>query len=36
MGAALSRRMSGTALKAALFVIILITGVRVWWDVLFH
>lgn len=36
VGAALSRRMSGTALKAALFVIILITGVRVWWDVLFH
>jgi uncharacterized protein len=36
LGAALSRRMSGDALKAALFVIILITGVRVWWDVLFH
>jgi uncharacterized membrane protein YfcA len=36
LGAALSRRMSGPALKLLLFVIILITGVRVWWDVLFH
>ena len=36
LGAALSRRMSGTALKLALFVIILITGVRVWWDVLWR
>jgi uncharacterized membrane protein YfcA len=36
LGAALSRRMSGTALKVALFVIILITGVRVWWDVVWR
>lgn len=36
VGAALSRRMSGTALKVALFIIILITGVRVWWDVLWR
>jgi uncharacterized protein len=36
LGAALSRRLSGTTLKLALFVIIVITGVRVWWDVLFH
>jgi uncharacterized membrane protein YfcA len=36
LGAALSRRMSGTGLKVALFVIILITGVRVWWDVLWR
>jgi uncharacterized membrane protein YfcA len=36
LGAALSRRMSGTALKFLLFVIILITGVRVWWDVLWR
>jgi uncharacterized protein len=36
VGAALSRRLSGTALKRALFVIILMTGVRVWWSVLAH
>jgi uncharacterized protein len=34
VGAALSRRLSGAALKRALFVIILMTGVRVWWSVL--
>ncbi len=36
IGAALSRRLSGTTLKLALFVIILLSGVRVWWDVLWR
>lgn len=34
LGAAVSRRMSGPALKRALFAIIVLTGVRVWVDVL--
>lgn len=36
LGAAVSRRLSGTALKLVLGAIILLTGIRVWWDVLFH
>jgi uncharacterized protein len=36
LGAAVSRRLSGTTLKLALFAIILISGVRVWWDVLWR
>jgi hypothetical protein len=35
LGARVSRRLSGVALKRVLFVIITLTGVRVWWDVLF-
>ncbi len=34
LGAAASRRLTGTHLKLALFVILLLTAVRVWWDVL--
>jgi uncharacterized protein len=36
LGAAVSRRLSGTTLKLVLFVVILISGVRVWWDVLWR
>jgi uncharacterized membrane protein YfcA len=36
VGAALSRRLSGPALRRALFAIIVLSGVRVWWDVLDH
>lgn len=35
LGAAASRRLSGVALKRALLVVIVATGLRVWWDVLF-
>jgi uncharacterized membrane protein YfcA len=35
LGARLSRRLAGGALKGILFVVIVITGVRVWWHVLF-
>ncbi|HEY7521464.1 MAG TPA: sulfite exporter TauE/SafE family protein [Methylomirabilota bacterium] len=35
LGAAASRRLSGVALKRALLVIIVLTGIKVWWDVLF-
>ena len=35
LGAAVSRRLDATQLKAVLFVIILISALRVWWDVLF-
>jgi hypothetical protein len=30
-----SRRLAGGALKGILFVVIVLTGVRVWWDALF-
>ena len=36
LGAALSRRLSGATLKLSLGVIIVITGLRVWWDVLWR
>lgn len=35
LGAAASRRLSGVALKRALLVVIVLTGVKVWWHVLF-
>jgi hypothetical protein len=35
LGAMASRRLSGVALKRILFIVILLTGVRVWWDILF-
>jgi uncharacterized membrane protein YfcA len=35
LGAAASRRLSGVALKRALLVVIVLTGVKVWWSVLF-
>jgi uncharacterized membrane protein YfcA len=35
LGAAASRRLSGVALKRALLIIIVLTGVKVWWHVLF-
>jgi uncharacterized membrane protein YfcA len=35
MGAAASRRLSGVALKRALLAVIVLTGVKVWWHVLF-
>jgi hypothetical protein len=35
LGAAVSRRLSGTALRAALLTVIVLTGVKVWWHVLF-
>jgi uncharacterized protein len=35
LGALASRRLSGVALKRILFIVILLTGVRVWWDILF-
>jgi uncharacterized protein len=34
LGAAMSRRLSGVALKRVLFVVIVLTGLRVWWDIL--
>jgi len=34
LGARVSRRLSGPRLRAALFVIVLLTAVRVWWDLL--
>jgi uncharacterized membrane protein YfcA len=36
LGARVSRRLSGVALKRVLFVIITLTGIRVWWDVVFR
>jgi uncharacterized protein len=35
LGALASRRLARTALKGILFVVIVLTGVRVWWHVLF-
>ena len=35
LGAAVSRRLDATQLKVVLFVIIVISALRVWWDVLF-
>jgi uncharacterized membrane protein YfcA len=35
LGAAASRRLSGVTLKRALLVVIVLTGLKVWWDVLF-
>jgi uncharacterized membrane protein YfcA len=35
LGAAVSRRLSGAALKRALLAVIVLTGVKVWWHVLF-
>lgn len=34
LGAWLSRRLSGPRLKQTLFVVVLLTSIRVWWDVL--
>jgi uncharacterized membrane protein YfcA len=34
LGGLASQRLSGVALKRILFVVIVLTGVRVWWDVL--
>jgi uncharacterized membrane protein YfcA len=34
LGAVASRRLSGVALKRILLVIIVLTGLKVWWDVL--
>jgi uncharacterized membrane protein YfcA len=34
LGAMVSRRLSGTALRRVLFVVILGSAVRVWWDLL--
>lgn len=36
LGALASRRLAGGALKGILFVVIVLTGVRVWWHVLFE
>jgi uncharacterized membrane protein YfcA len=36
LGAVASRRLAGGALKGILFVVIVLTGVRVWWHVLFE
>ncbi|HEV8641817.1 MAG TPA: sulfite exporter TauE/SafE family protein [Methylomirabilota bacterium] len=36
IGAAVSRHVKGSHLKLTLLVIIVLTGVRVWWDVLFQ
>ena len=36
LGAVASRRLAGGALKGILFVVIALTGVRVWWHVLFE
>jgi uncharacterized protein len=36
LGAAASRRLSGIALKRALRVVIVLTGLKVWWHVLFE
>ncbi|HEX5814993.1 MAG TPA: sulfite exporter TauE/SafE family protein [Methylomirabilota bacterium] len=35
LGAAASRRLSGVALRRALLLVIVATGVKIWWDVLF-
>jgi uncharacterized membrane protein YfcA len=35
LGAAASRRLSGVALRRALLVVIVATGLKIWWDVLF-
>src|SRR5687768_10707602 len=35
LGAAASRRLSGGALKRALLVVIVLTGLKIWWNVLF-
>jgi uncharacterized membrane protein YfcA len=35
LGAAASRRLSGVALKRALLIVIVLTGLKVWWHVLF-
>jgi hypothetical protein len=35
LGAAISRRLDATQLKAILFVLIVISAVRVWWDIFF-
>jgi uncharacterized membrane protein YfcA len=34
LGAWLSRRLSGRRLKQTLFVVVLLTSIRVWWDLL--
>src|SRR5438132_1350276 len=34
LGVLVSQRLSGVALKRILFLVIVLTGVRVWWDVL--
>ena len=34
LGGLASQRLSGVALKRILFLVIVLTGVRVWWDVL--
>jgi uncharacterized protein len=36
LGALASRRLAGGALKGILFIVIVLTGIRVWWDVLFE
>jgi len=36
LGALASRRLAGRALKGILFAVIVLTGVRVWWNVLFE
>jgi uncharacterized protein len=36
LGALVSRRLSGERLRRALFVVVLLTAVRVWWDLLRH
>jgi uncharacterized membrane protein YfcA len=36
LGALASRRLAGRALKRILFAVIVLTGVRVWWNVLFE
>lgn len=36
LGAAASRRLSGVALKRALLVVIVLTGLKVWWNLLFE
>ena len=35
LGAAASRRLSGVALKRALLIVIVLTGLKIWWHVLF-
>ena len=34
LGALVSRRLSGARLRGVLFVIVLLTAIRVWWDLL--
>ena len=36
LGALMSRRLSGERLRRALFVVVLLTAARVWWDLLRH